>query len=67
MICSLQIIKVSRLGMLYIAVLQRVSVFDVLQGPNRFRAPFLAGVSANCFSEVPFKAVLRKQKGKSQQ
>lgn len=41
--------------MLYIAVLQRVSVFDVLQGPNRFRAPFLAGVSANCFSEVPLR------------
>lgn len=55
MIYSLQIIKVSRLGMLYIAVLQRVSVFDVLQGPNRFRAPFLAGVSANCFSEVPLR------------
>lgn len=63
MIYSLQIIKVSRLGMLYIAVLQRVSVFDVLQGPNRFRAPFLAGVSANCFSEVPLRLCSGSRRG----
>lgn len=49
--------------MLYIAVLQRVSVFDVLQGPNRFRAPFLAGVSANCFSEVPLRLCSGSRRG----
>lgn len=38
----------------------------MLQGPNRFRAPFVAGVSASCFSEVPLRqAVVRKQKGGS--
>lgn len=66
--CSLQIIESVHTRYAVCYCVTKSWGCDVLQGPNRVRAPFVAGVSAGCFSEVPLRqAVVRKQKGKSQQ